>query len=93
MPGANLRQNTGEAKQLRHQVCQVTVHEDEEGLNLTDVVGKTCGEGSGESKQDAKEDAADAHNKEPGDSQEHVRRFNNSHVSEEDKHAVKCLWR
>lgn len=93
MFGPHLRQDAGDAETLGHQVRQVAVHEDEEGLDLADVVGEPRGEGSRESKQKAEEDASDRHHDEPGHPQEHIGGFNDGHDCKVGKHAVKCLWR
>ncbi len=91
--GLHLRQDAGDGKQLGHQVRQVAVHEDEEGLDLTDVVGEACGERSHESEQKAEEDASGRHHGEPGNSQKHISGFNNRQVCQKGKHAVKYLER
>lgn len=91
--GPHLRQDAGDGKQLGHQVRQVAVHEDEEGLNLSDVVGETRGERSHKPKQEAEEDTANPHHEEPGHSEKHVARINLGHVRQEGKHAVKYLRR
>ena len=91
MLGRHLRQDAGDGKQLGHQVCQVAVHEDEEGLDLTDIVGEACGERSREPKQEAEEDATNPHHEEPGHSKKHVGGFNDGQVCQEGKHAIKYL--
>lgn len=93
MFASHLRQDAGDGKTLGHQVGQVAVHEDEEGLDLTDVVGETCGERSRESKQKAKEEAPGRHHEEPGHAQKHISGFSDGHVRQKGKHAVKCLRR
>lgn len=70
--GLHLRQHAGDGETLGHQVRQVAVHEDEEGLDLADVVGETRGERGHESKQDPEQDATGRHHEEPGYSQKHI---------------------
>lgn len=91
MCGLHSRQHAGEGKTLGQQVCQVAVHEDKEGLDLTDIVGETCGEGSHESKQKAEDDTADCRHKELGKFQKHISGFDNMQVCQKGGHAVKCL--
>ena len=91
--GLHLRQDAGNGKTLSYQVRQIAVHEDEEGLDRTDVVGETCGERGREAKQKAKEDASNSHHKEPGNPQKHISGFDDGHVGQEGKHVVKNLWR
>lgn len=89
--GLHLRQHAGDGETLGHQVRQVAVHEDEEGLDLADVVGETRGERGHESKQDPEQDATGRHHEEPGYSQKHISWFNDGQVCQEGKHVVKYL--
>lgn len=88
---SNLRQNAGDGEQLGHQVGQVAVHEDEEGLDGTDAVGETRGERGHESEEKAEEDAAEPHHPEAGHSQEHVGGFDDGQICQEGEHAVEHL--
>lgn len=91
MFGLHLRHHAGDGETLTNQVRQVAVHEDEEGLDLTDIVGETCGERSCKSKQEAKEDATGRHHEEPGYPQKHIGGFNDGQVGQVGKHVVKHL--
>lgn len=70
--GLHLRQDAGDGETLSHQVRQVAVHEDEEGLDLTDIVSEPCGERSHKSKHETKEDTSECHHEEPGNSEKHI---------------------
>lgn len=91
--GLHSRQNAGDGEQLGHQVGQVAEHEDEEWLDGADVVGEARGERCHESKQEAKEKAAQRHHEEAGHSQEHVGGFYFRQVGQEGEHAVEHLRR
>lgn len=86
-----LRQDAGDGEALGHQVGQVAVHEDKQGLDGAHVVGETCGESSREAKQEAEEDASGCHHKEAGDSQEDVGGLHDGHVCQEGEHVVQHL--
>lgn len=80
------RHDAGDGKQLSYQVGQVTVHEDEEGLNLAHLPCEARGEGCHHAKQEPEQHATQAHHKEPGHAQKHIRGIHHwqlSHMVEE----------
>ena len=85
------RHDGGDGKELGHQVGQVAVHEDEEGLDGPNVAGEACGERRHKAEQQAEAHASEPHHEEASHPQEYIHWLHLRHVRHVAKHVVQHL--
>lgn len=88
-----LRHDAREVKHLSCDVGQITVQENKEWLNHSDIMREAGSESRYESQEDADQHSTNAHDKEVSNSSKHINGLNGFHLAKGLEQVIQDLWK